>query len=151
MCAKPESRSLRTQRGELHPVPGRVEDPASACQDTMSATGMTIAEEDEELESLPEAGLLGVSDSKPSLTAEELNHSLATAVVQNDAMKLSEALEQGADPCFRDEKHWNPLLWASFYGHHEVSTTSARPGSATGATRLAHPGTCSLADCATPA
>jgi len=78
---------------------------------------MTIAEEDEDLDSLHEEDEF---DEQQQLSTEELNQQLAAAVEQNDVLLLSESLERGADPSFRDEKHWNPLLWAAFYGHHEV-------------------------------
>ncbi len=78
---------------------------------------MTIAEEDEDLDSLHEEDEF---DEQQQLSTEELNQQLAAAVEKNDVLLLSESLEKGADPSFRDEKHWNPLLWAAFYGHHEV-------------------------------
>ena len=80
---------------------------------------MTIAEEDEDLDSLHEEDEF---DEQQQLSTEELNQQLAAAVEKNDVLLLSESLERGADPSFRDEKHWNPLLWAAFYGHHEVSS-----------------------------
>lgn len=83
--------------------------------------GMTIAEEDEDVDSLPDLGV-GVTEDRPAMSADELNHQLAAAVASNDAVMLSQALEAGADPCFRDDRNWNPLLWASFYGHEDVST-----------------------------
>ena len=84
-------------------------------------TGMTIAEEDEDLESLPDVGV-GVPHEGPALSTDELNHQLAAAVASNDVVMLNKALEAHADPIFRDDRGWNPLLWASFYGHEEVST-----------------------------
>ena len=83
-----------------------------------SQPGMTIAEESEELDSLhdDEDGF----DNQLQLSTEELNQQLAAAVEKNDVLLLSDGLEKGADPSFRDEKFWNPLLWAAFYGHHEV-------------------------------
>lgn len=50
-----------------------------------------------------------------------LNPELLAACMKNDTEAAKRLIEQGADPCYEDQRQWSPLIWAASHGNEDLT------------------------------